>query len=74
MGGILKKPKVTQIVQPPPTPPPAPAIEDASQRAQQEGDALRRRKGRASTILASRGRGGSSTGGPSVGTKTLLGQ
>lgn len=54
---------------PPPLPPPV--IEDTQGRAQQDAEALRRRKGRGSTILA----GKSDMGGaqPQVATKQLLG-
>lgn len=51
------------------TPPGTPTIDEARQAAEQS-DLMRRRKGRASTILTSQGGGQSTT---NVGTKTLLG-
>lgn len=65
-----KKPKS----QPPPpvfTPPP-PVIEDTQAKAEDTADQLRRRQGRASTILSQQGTD-QGTGAPAVGTKTLLG-
>ena len=58
---------------PPPVvipPPPPPVLEDTQLKAQQQADELRRRQGRASTILSG---GDQGTGSPAVGTKTLLG-
>ena len=64
---------------PTPTPvvtPPPPTVEDAEVKAQDTADQLRRRKGRASTILTN-DMGSSTTGGagtsPTIGTKALLG-
>ena len=59
-----------------PTPPPVvvqppPVVEDTQNKAQDEADQLRRRQGRASTILSNGSDSG--TGAPAVGTKTLLG-
>jgi len=59
-----------------PTPPPVvvqppPVVEDTQSKAQDEADQLRRRQGRASTILSNGSDSG--TGAPAVGTKTLLG-
>lgn len=56
---------------PPVTAPPPPVIEDTQTKAQDDADQMRRRQGRASTIL-SQGND-ASTGSPAVGTKTLLG-
>jgi hypothetical protein len=67
MGGIFDSPKLP----PPPAPPaPPPTIVEASQR-QQQSDMLRRKRGRASTMLS--GPTGT-TASPTVATKTLLGQ
>lgn len=59
---------------PPPAVPPAPppVVEDTQLRAEQQADQLRKRQGRAATILAG-GMQGTGTGAPAVGTKTLLG-
>lgn len=59
---------------PPPviTPAPPPVVEDTQLKAEQEADQLRKRQGRASTILAG-GMQDNGTGTPAVGTKTLLG-
>lgn len=64
MSGMFKKPKVPK---PQPTPP-APTVDEAEQR-RIEQDRLRRRQGRASTILSRRDTGGMT----SVGTSRLLG-
>lgn len=48
--------------------PPPPTIDDAEGRAQDEGDRLRRRRGRASAILSDR-----SAPAPLTSAKTLLG-
>ena len=53
----------------PMAPPPPPTLADADLKAQQDGDALRKRQGRAATILS--GQQGASA--PNVGTKALLG-
>lgn len=61
---------------PPPaviTPAPPPVIEDTTLKAEQDADALRRRKGSAANILAG-GTADGATGSPAVGTKALLGQ
>jgi len=50
-------------------PPPPPVIEDTAAKAQEQADMLRRRKGRASSILTDKG--GSV---PQTASKTLLGQ
>lgn len=57
---------------PPPDPLPPPIIEDTQARGQQEAAALRKRQGRASTVLAGKTdmTGGSAV---NVATKTLLG-
>ena len=59
-----------QSLPPPPAPLPPPTIDDAAASAAQTSDALRRRQGRASTILA-----GSTAQGANVqtATKALLG-
>lgn len=51
---------------------PPPVIEDTASQAENASDELRRRKGRAATILSGGNQSGG-TGTPSVGTKTLLG-
>lgn len=57
---------------PPPPPVPTPTIDDAAVRGAQEADALRRRQGRASTVLS--GNQGAGAGGPvPTATKALLG-
>lgn len=73
MGAVFKKPKVP-APPPPPTPPPPPVVEDTAARAQADADALRRRKGRAATLLTGRSNTGGDTGGVTTGTKQLLGQ
>lgn len=64
MSAIFSRPK--PIAMAPPAPPPT--VEDASARAQDEADALRRRRGMASTILSQR-----PTGGATMATQRLLG-
>jgi hypothetical protein len=71
MAGIFSKPK---------TPPPPPPIEmpqqakvDETQLDRERGDMMRRRRGRAATVLTS-DVGGGDLGGGSVATKSLLGQ
>jgi hypothetical protein len=55
---------------PPAVPAPPPVIEDTAAASQNASDALRRRQGKAATILAAQDAG---TGSPAVGTKKLLG-
>lgn len=52
-----------------PEPPPAPTIDDAT-KARENEDALRRRKGRAATVLT----GSAGAGAPRTATKALLGE
>lgn len=69
MSGIFSKPKM-----PPPPPPiemPKTPIIDQARLDQDRGDIMRRRRGRAATVLM--GSSGS-VGSGSVATKTLLGQ
>lgn len=82
-GSDTKKTEAPPVAMPPPTPPPTPppVIEDAQVKAEQNAqvkaeqneDQMRRRQGRAATILSGGG-SAAGTGTPSVGTKTLLGQ
>lgn len=51
MGGIFSKPKAPPPPPPPAPPPPVPTIDDAANSSEAE-DKLRRRKGRASTVLS----------------------
>jgi hypothetical protein len=71
MSGIFSKPKM------PPPPPPiempqAPRV-DEMQIDRERGDMMRRRRGRAATVLTSDA-GAGDLGGGSVATKSLLGQ
>jgi hypothetical protein len=69
MSGIFSKPKMP----PPPAPvemPKAPVV-DQARLDQDRGDALRRRRGRAATVLTE---GGGMVGAGSVASKSLLGQ
>jgi hypothetical protein len=72
MSGVFSKPKM-----PPPPPPmemPRTATVDDTQVERERGDIMRRRRGRAATILTSgAGDGGMGAAG-SVATKSLLGQ
>jgi hypothetical protein len=59
---------------PPVAPPPPPTIEDTAAKADSEADALRRRQGRASTILSGTANASGGALAPAnIGTKTLLG-
>ncbi len=61
---------------PPPPPPPVltpPVVEDAGLKAEQDADAMRRRRGSAANIL-SQGTSMGTTGAPMTGAKTLTGQ
>lgn len=49
---VLPAPPTPPAPAAPPPPPPPPTVEDASLRGQQSADALARRRGMASTILA----------------------
>ena len=62
----------SQAIQPVPTPAPAPTIEDPEVKAAKEAErlALKRRQGRAGTILTG---GQGATGNPLLKTGTLLG-
>jgi hypothetical protein len=75
MGGLVKGLFGSTDTPPPPTPitpAPPPVIEDTQLQAEQQADQLRRRQGRASTIIA--GAKQDTTGAsPAVGTKALLG-
>lgn len=68
MGALFSKPKVPKA---PPVvaPPPVPTVDDAAKNTQ-EADLLRRRRGRAASMVNGAS-GDAST--PSVGTKMLLG-
>ena len=71
MSGVFSKPKM------PPPPPPAPVemtkapVVDQVQVERDAGDMLKRRRGRAATVLTD---GGGSVGMGSVAAKSLLGQ
>lgn len=68
MGGLMgSKPTAPKVVQEP-----APVIDDAV-RAQDDEDAMLRRRGRSSTILAAGSPLGSSAGASTSANKTLLG-
>lgn len=72
LGKLLKQPKAPEIQMPSsPDEVKAPTTDQAAQN-QDAMDKLRRRRGRASTILG--GADGASSAGTSIGTKTLLGQ
>lgn len=76
MGEIVSSIFGSSSSSPPPPPivtPPPPVVEDTQVRAEQQADQLRRRKGRASTILSGSQGGDSGTGAPTTGTKLLLG-
>ena len=68
MSGIFSKPKMP----PPPAPMEMPraATVDEAQLERERGDIMRRRRGRAATVLTS----GSAVGAGSVAAKSLLGQ
>lgn len=66
--GLFTKPDVPKLPTPA-APPPPPTVEDAGVKAEQDADALKKRRGRAATILT--GQDGASA--PNVGTKSLLG-
>jgi hypothetical protein len=66
--GLFSKPDVPQLPAPA-APPPPPTIEDASLKGQQDADMLKKRRGRAATILT--GQDGAAA--PNVATKALLG-
>lgn len=66
----FKTPKPQTITPPAPLPPPV--IEDTQARAQQDAEALRRRKGRASTVLSGKQDLGGANA-PQIATKQLLG-
>jgi hypothetical protein len=51
MGGLISKPKVPPPPPAPPPPPPVPTVDDAAMSSEAE-DKVRRRKGRASTVLS----------------------
>lgn len=73
MGGLVKSIFGGSDKSPAPvplTPAPPPVVEDAGLRAQEAADQMRRRRGRAATILSA---DESKAGASSVGTKTLLG-
>lgn len=55
MGGIFSKPKAPPPPPPPAPPPPVPTVDDAANSSEAE-DKLRRRKGRASTVLSQPGK------------------
>lgn len=58
-----------QVIQPAPPP----VIEDTQVRAEQAADEMRKRRGRAATILSDQSQG-QTTGAGSVGTNALLGR
>ena len=70
MSGIFSKPKMP----PPPAPMETPraATVDEAQLERERGDIMRRRRGRAATVLTSGS--GDSVGAGSVAAKSLLGQ
>ena len=69
MSGIFSKPKITP---PAPIEMPQAARVDEQQLDRERGDIMRRRRGRAATVLGAAGDAKSVVG--SVATKTLLGQ
>jgi hypothetical protein len=68
MSGIFSKPKMPEPP-PPPAPPPAPPGMDEARQARMQADELRRRRGRAATVLSEEG-----TLAPQTGTRKLLGE
>lgn len=65
----LKQPKAPDLP-PPPPPLPPPTVEDTFAKAAQESDAMRKRQGRASTVLAGKS---PDAGNVQTATKALLG-
>ncbi|CAB3644111.1 hypothetical protein [Trinickia soli] len=70
MSTLFSKPS-TPSLPPPPVAPPPPTVDQASVQAENDADALRRRRGMASTILA--GANGSSATQPVTSAARLLG-
>jgi hypothetical protein len=68
MTQLFSSPK-TPAPPPPPVAPPPPTVDTADVQAQSDADALRRRRGMASTILA----GGTSATQPTTSAARLLG-
>lgn len=69
MGGLFSGPKAPKPPPPPAPPPPTPTVDEAAQSSEAE-DKLRRRKGRASTVL-SQDAGDLATASPSTVATTL---
>jgi hypothetical protein len=67
MSGLFKKPKPPKV--PAPEPPPSPIMVDQDRVARDTQDRLRRRRGRASTVLS----GGLGDSAGTVGLKKALG-
>jgi hypothetical protein len=67
MSGLFKKPKPQKI--PAPEPPPSPIMVDTDRVSRENTDRLRRKRGRASTILS----GGLGDSAGAVGLKKALG-
>lgn len=71
MGGLFKGPKPPKPAQPP-EPPPPPVREDAEAVAENNANMLRRRRGRAASILTADA--GDSASNPVTAAAQLLGQ
>lgn len=71
MTALFSKPDVAKPAPPPPAPPP-PTVDNAAVQGQNDADALRARRGMASTILAGGNQSTSSTQ-PTTGAARLLG-
>ncbi len=69
VGGLFGGGNAVVAPPPPAPPPPAPQISDASRRAQEEADALARKRGRSSTVKT----GPDGVGDTPIQVKTLVG-
>lgn len=72
MGGVFSKPKMPAMPAPAPVVP-TPTV-DQSRMDQDRADIMRRRRGRAATVLAGKDGGGSDLPAGAVAAKSLLGQ
>ena len=73
MSGIFGSPKTPEPPPPPAAPPPPPGVDEAKQ-SRMQADELRRRQGRAASILTKQQGMLASAETPKVGTKKLLGE
>jgi len=73
MSGIFGSPKTPEPPPPPAAPPPPPGVDEAKA-SRMQADELRRRQGRAATVLTQKEGMLASAETPKVGTKKLLGE